>query len=180
KAGMLLVLQPLGACLTLPIMLLLVIPIFHRLDIYSIYEYLEMRFSLAVRMAGSGLFVLWRLLWMGGVLYAPCKVLAVATGLHSQVPLLIIILGAVGTAYTFLGGMKAVIWTDVVQAFVMYSGLILIVLGVWYAIDGGAGEVWRIATQFNRTDLVQFSPAPKETFWSDRYLIWGFLPHMLI
>ena len=88
----------------------------------SVYEYLELRYDVRTRLAGSALFVLWRLLWLGGILYVPCKVLIVATGLPIHTWWLLVVLGTVTTLYTFLGGMKAVIWTAVIQACVMAGG----------------------------------------------------------
>jgi Na+/proline symporter len=185
--------------LTLPIMLGLAIPLFRRLELYSVYEYLEMRFSLAVRLTGSAVFVVWRLLWLGGVLFAPCKVVGVALDLSAmQISLLIVVLGAVGTFYTYLGGMKAVIWTDVIQTIVMAAGLVLIVGAVWTHLDGGSARVREIAQKLHRTDLFglgdantsdggnrllvdeapRAEPKPTESFWSQKWTFWAMVPHM--
>src|SRR5690606_26133232 len=100
---------------------------FYNLKLYSIYEYLERRFNLAVRMTGSGVFLFWRLLWLATVVYAPCKalqvVIEIATGNRLQIEGLVIVVGVVTTAYTFLGGMRAVIWTDVAQFGVMFGSV---------------------------------------------------------
>ena len=124
-------LMPVAVWCALPIMSYVVLPLFHRLGIYSIYEYLELRFDATTRFVSSIVFVVWRLLWLGGVLYAPVKVLIVAAGLRIDTWWLLLILGIVSTLYTFLGGMKAVIWTDVIQAMVMAGGLVLIIVCVW-------------------------------------------------
>ena len=93
-----------------------VMPFYHRLGVRSAYEYLEKRFDVRVRSLASGLFILWRVLWMATALYVPSKVLALLTGVN--VPVLILLSGAVVTAYTAVGGMKAVMRTDVFQFFV--------------------------------------------------------------
>ncbi|MEX0938370.1 MAG: hypothetical protein WDZ59_10970 [Pirellulales bacterium] len=181
SVGLLLLLSPLATWLTLPLVVYVVIPLYHRLDIFSIYEYLEFRFDLATRVASSGVFVLWRLLWLGGVLYAPCKVLVVAAGLEVDLWVLLVTLGAVGTLYTFLGGMKAVIWTDVIQSLVMVAGLALIIGGVAWYIEGGLGGVWESAGQLRRTQLFQVSwDADTSSFWSEKWLLWGMLPHLVL
>jgi SSS family transporter len=173
--GLKLLASSLCVWLTVPVLLGCVLPLYHRLGIYSVYEYLEMRFDTAVRFVSSVVFILWRLLWLGGVLYAPCKVLVVAAGLDMPVWLLIIILGAASTAYTFLGGMKAVIWTDVIQSFVMLFGLLFIVGSVWWSLDGGAGRVWQVSDMLGRTQAVEW-----EFAWDSYWSVWGIIPHFAL
>ena len=96
-------LMPLAVWCALPIMTCVVLPIYHRLQIYSIYEYLELRFDATTRFVSSLLFVVWRLLWLGGVLYAPCKVLLVAAGLQIPMWWLLVILGLVSTGLHLSG-----------------------------------------------------------------------------
>lgn len=93
---------------------------------------------------------------MGGVLYAPCKVLVVAAGLEISLPVLIVVMGIVSTLYTYLGGMKAVIWTDAIQTLIMFIGLALIIGGIWVNLDGGAARVWSVAKELGRTEIFQF------------------------
>ncbi len=168
-------LMPVAVWLTLPLLVYVVLPLFHRLNIYSIYEYIEMRFDVTTRFVSSALFVVWRLLWLGGVLYAPCKVLIVAAGLQIDTWWLLLILGLVSTCYTFLGGMKAVIWTDVIQALVMAGGLFLIIGAVWYQLDGGPARVAEVTRQLDRATIVDpvLSLAEKWSFW-------GIFPHFLL
>ena len=101
------------------------IPFYQRLDVYSAYEYLERRFSLSVRTIASLIFVSWRVGWMGAALYVPILAFQGATGNEDkQVSTLIaIVLGVVVTTYTMLGGIKAVVWTDVLQFCIMFVGL---------------------------------------------------------
>lgn len=173
-AGFKFLLMPVAVWLCVPVMLMVVLPIYQGLGIYSVYEYLEMRFDAATRFVSSIVFVVWRLLWLGGVLYAPCKVLVVAAGLDVPMWLLLSILGLVSTGYTFLGGMKAVIWTDVIQALVMVAGVLLIIGGVWWSVDGGPARVWEVAQDFDRTSLAEL-----EWSWTNRWSLWGLLPHFV-
>lgn len=168
-------LMPAVVWLTVPLISWFILPLYQRLDIYSVYEYLEWRFDGPTRIVSSLVFVVWRLLWLGGVLYAPCKVLIVAAGLQINEPLLLIVLGLISTLYTFLGGMKAVIWTDVVQALVMVTGLVFIIGGVWWNLEGGPAKVWEVAGRFERTRLVE-----TELDWSSRWSLWGMAPHMFL
>lgn len=174
-AGFQFLLLPLAVWLTLPILAMFVLPIYHGLGLYSVYEYLELRFDASTRFVSSLVFVAWRLLWLGGVLFAPCKVLVVAAGLNLPIWLLLLVLGLVSTLYTFLGGMKAVIWTDVIQSIVMVSGVFLIIGAVWANLDGGAERVGEIATELGRTKL-----ADPRFSWTEYWSLWGILPHFVL
>ena len=77
-------LLPAMVWLCIPLMLKVVLPLYHNLEMYSVYEYLELRFDSRTRVVSSMVFVVWRLLWLGAVLYAPCKVLIIAAGI--QIP----------------------------------------------------------------------------------------------
>jgi Na+/proline symporter len=173
--GWKLLLVPAAAWMTLPVMTMWVLPLYSRLEIYSVYEYLEMRFDARTRQFASGAFLLWRLLWLGGVLYAPCKVLAIAGEWDIPLAALIIVLGVVTTLYTFLGGMKAVIWTDVIQSFVMLGGVLVIIGAVWWQVDGGPDRVRDVAESLGRTALVD-----RAMSWSDRWSIWSAAPHWFL
>jgi len=175
SVGWKLLMEVAAVWLCVPVMLGLVLPLYHRLRVYSIYEYLELRYSPAARTLASVLFVLWRLCWLGGVLYAPCKMLVVAAGLEVPTPVLIVVLGLLTTAYTFLGGMKAVIWTDVIQAGVMIGGMVLVIGAVWSQLEGGSAQVNELAGQMGRSAVAEWSFDV-----SSRWAVWGALPHWLL
>ncbi|XP_012925586.1 sodium-dependent multivitamin transporter isoform X3 [Heterocephalus glaber] len=97
------------------------IPVFYRLHLTSTYEYLELRFNKVVRICGTMTFIFQMVIYMGVVLYAPSLALNAVTGFDLW--LSVLTLGIVCTIYTALGGLKAVIWTDVFQTLVMFLGL---------------------------------------------------------
>ena len=134
------------------------IPMYRRLDVFSAYEYLELRFDLAVRAVGSGIFILWRIGWMGAALYVPCLAVKAATGGQLDIFWMIILLGSLVTIYTMLGGMKAVIWTDVTQFFVMFTGLFATLYFIISNTPGGVSEVYRFAQESGRIDLIADIP----------------------
>ena len=180
QVGLKLCIWPLTLWLNLPIVLWIVLPLYRNLEIYSIYEYLELRFDAKTRVVGSVVFVFWRLIWLGGVLYAPCKVLVVAAGLDISLPVLLVVLGIVSTLYTYLGGMKAVIWTDVIQTLIMFVGLAFIIGGIWVNIDGGAAQVWSVARELGRTEIFQFGWDEDSSFWTEKWLVWAMVPHFFL
>ncbi|KAK1171403.1 solute carrier family 5 member 6a [Acipenser oxyrinchus oxyrinchus] len=141
------------------------IPIFYRLRLTSTYQYLELRFNKTARILGTITFIFQMVIYMGVVLYAPALALNAVTGLDLWGSVLAI--GLVCTVYTALGGLKAVIWTDVFQTVVMFAGqLAVIVVGALRV--GGMGQVWRIAQEGGRISGFDFNPDPFErhTFWT--------------
>ncbi|XP_010223079.1 PREDICTED: sodium/iodide cotransporter-like [Tinamus guttatus] len=115
----------LGQLLSTLLTALLFLPVFHRLGLTSTYEYLERRFSRSVRLCGTAQYVVATMLYTGIVIYAPALILNQVTGLDIWASLLST--GAVCTFYTTLGGMKAVVWTDVFQVFVMLAGFVAVI-----------------------------------------------------
>ena len=129
------------------------IPFYARLNFYTAYEYLEARFDVSVRTLAAVIFVLWRLGWMATALYVPSLAISTISGGRIDLTTLIIILGVLVTFYTMLGGIQAVIWNDVVQFCVMFTGLVATVWIVLAQIPGGIGEVWSVAEQAGKTAL---------------------------
>ncbi|KAK2541887.1 Slc5a5, partial [Columba livia] len=145
----------------------LFLPVFYRLGLTSTYEYLERRFGRSVRLCGTVQYVVATTLYTGIVIYAPALILNQVTGLDIWASLLST--GIICTFYTTIGGMKAVIWTDVFQVFVMLSGFIAIIIqGVLLA--GGPGRVLAIATNGSRINFGDFNPDPRS-----RYTVWTFV-----
>lgn len=111
------------------------LPFFYRLQLYSIYEYLERRFDGRVRLAASGLFILLKTAYLAIVIYTPALVLSEVTGV--SVLAIVLATGTVTTAYTLVGGMRAVVWTDALQLFVLAGGLVITAVMITRGVDGG-------------------------------------------
>ena len=135
-----------------PIIVAFYLPFFRRLNITTAYEYLELRFNTAVRLFGSASFVVFQILRMAIVVYLPALGLAAITGIDVYV--CIILMGVLSTAYTVLGGIEAVIWTDVLQSFVLLGGLVLSVALV-FLYEGGVSEVIATASEAGKFQLWQ-------------------------
>ena len=103
--------------LAAPVFVLYYLPFFRRLRVTTAYEYLEKRFSYTCRLVGSLSFIVLQLGRMGIVLYLPAVALSTVTGINIYVS--ISVMGFLATVYTVLGGIEAVIWTDVLQVFVL-------------------------------------------------------------
>lgn len=125
--------------LMMPLIIKFYLPFFRRLNVISAYQYLEERFDLKVRLLGSVAFMVMQLARIGIVLYLPAIAITSVTGIDIYV--CIAIMGVFCTIYTVMGGMEAVIWTDVVQVVVLLGGAILCIIIATINVDGGIGQV---------------------------------------
>ncbi|XP_039723765.1 sodium/iodide cotransporter isoform X4 [Pteropus medius] len=128
------------------------LPVFYRLGLTSTYQYLELRFSRAVRLCGTLQYLVATVLYTGIVIYAPALILNQVTGLDIWASLLST--GAICTFYTTVGGMKAVIWTDVFQVVVMLAGF-WAVLARGTMLVGRPRQVFELAQNHSRINLME-------------------------
>ena len=110
------------------VILLITIPFFAGFRFTTAYEYLEHRFDLSVRLLGASMFLMFVSVLMGVIVLVSSRALAVATG----IPLMIVIatVGIVATVYTMMGGIRAVVWTDVIQVAILFGGGIFTIVYV--------------------------------------------------
>jgi Na+/proline symporter len=135
------------------------VPMFVRLKVSSGYEYLGRRFGWPAQHIGSALYCIYALGWMGTMLYAVTLTLQTVMGLSQmQYYLVLTGIGAFATVYTVLGGLKAVIWTDVLQAVVLGGAIIIVMLLAVSKIDGGWPAFWSIATEHNKFQMFHLNP----------------------
>ncbi|MBN3302959.1 SC5A5 protein, partial [Amia calva] len=127
--------------------------------------YLKMRFNRTMQLLGSFQFIVATLLYTGIVIYAPALILNQATGLNMWASLFST--GLICTFYTTVGGMKAVIWTDVFQIIVMLSGFVAILIHGTILV-GGPAKVLELASNGSRVNFNDFKLDPRKryTFWS--------------
>jgi len=115
-----------------------IIPIFRNKIQLSAYEYLERRFGLTARFYGNIVFISGHFFKMGMVLYLLCLAIEGATGWGGQYLIyLIIVVGICTITYTFFGGIEGVVWTDVIQGFLLLGG-------------GARNSMWRILISTGR------------------------------
>ena len=111
---------------------------YFKLGSYTPYEYLEYRYDSTVRVVVAVSAFYGRVLYVGMVLYATSKIFEGAYGWPAWVTIALV--GVFGVIYTVMGGMKAVVWTDVLQFFVLFGGFVIIVAVLCCNISGGAWE----------------------------------------
>ena len=127
-------------------------PFYHRLNYFTVYEYLEARFDVRVRTLAAMIFILWRVGWMATAMYVPSLAINAATGGQVDLNTMTIIIGVLVTLYTMLGGIQAVIWNDVVQFCIMFGGLAATVVIVWSTVPGGMSEIWTVNAAAGKLD----------------------------
>ncbi|XP_060561770.1 sodium-coupled monocarboxylate transporter 1-like isoform X1 [Ruditapes philippinarum] len=165
-AGTMYFLYLLGLILACVISATIFVPLFYPLKLTSSFQYLEGRFkSKAAKLTGAIIMVVQQIMYMGIATFAPSTALEAVTGFPTWAT--IVTVGCVSTFYTFLGGMKAVIWTDVFQSTIMVAGLLAITIQGIIKV-GSFGEVWKINEDWNRIDFWEANPDPtiRHSIWS--------------
>ncbi len=154
--------------LVMVLLCVLFVPFFYRAKVYTAYEYLENRFDAKTRSLTAFLFLVSRGLAAGLVLYAPAIVLSVIMGWDETVTILI--MAGVTIAYTLMGGITAVIWTDVVQMLMMFVGIgvALFILFTTLPAEVGVADVAYIGGIQEMWTSIDWSWDP-----SNRYTIWS-------
>ncbi len=143
------------------------IPFIMKLKITSAYELLETRLGLSVRMLGSSLFLLLRILWMATIIYATVEaVLMPIVGISPEwVPWVSAGLGLITLIYTAMGGLKAVVVTDVLQGLILFFGAIVALVLITYYM-GGVTAWWPTGWAAHWTKPVFFDPNVRLSFLS--------------
>jgi SSS family solute:Na+ symporter len=152
-----------------PIVGWLFVPIYHRLRLTSVYEYLEKRFDRRLRRAGSLLYGLYVLSWMGTMLYATSLIVQAALGLSvGQRILTMMLLGAVTVTYTTVGGFKAAVWTNVIKSAILAFVIIAILLLAVARVEGGLAGVWKVGREHDKFEMfaMQWDLTKPATFFS--------------
>ncbi|MCH4172693.1 MAG: sodium:solute symporter [Lactobacillus sp.] len=151
--------------LIIPLLVKFYVPFFRKLNVTTAYEYLEERFSPVMRAISSLLFMLYHIGRIAIVIYLP--IIAITSVSNINPIVIALAIGLLCIIYTFLGGIEGVIWSDVIQGFLLLGGALLVcILGVTY-IKGGFSTVFQdISTHqkvlsgadFNVHDLSKFVP----------------------
>ncbi|GFT15377.1 sodium-coupled monocarboxylate transporter 1 [Nephila pilipes] len=150
------------------------IPVYFQCGVSTSYEYLELRYGKPTRYLVSAVFILQMVLWMGSVLYSP--VLAINAVTDISMEFAIVLFGAICAFYCTIGGLKAVLWTDVLQALLMMTTMIsLYTAGIIEA--GGVGNIVDKASEGGRLDFsFQMNLIKRYTVWNGLFfgICYGF------
>jgi SSS family transporter len=148
----------------------LFIRFYFKLRSFTPFDYLERRFGPGVRLALSLLYIFKVIVYVALVLYASATIFEGAAGW--DIPTTIVVIAVIGIFYTMLGGIRAVIWTDVIQFFTMFGGILVAVWICVRACDGGLPEVLDYAFDHGRgperfadPDFYTLNPYVRLSFW---------------
>ncbi len=137
-----------------PILVWVFIPVFSRLNLETAYEYLEKRFHVSVRTMASGLFIFLRIGWMASATYAASLVVANVADVSQNT--VILGLGVIAIGYTMLGGLRAVMWTDVIQFFVFSITIIVALFIIIAQSDSSVGDIFRTYSENHEGLIIDF------------------------
>lgn len=145
-----------------------IVPLLRRLNLMSVFSYLETRFHPAIRMLASALAIVMQIgSRMSVILFLPALAISTITGI--DVVWSVFLMGGFTIVYTAMGGMKAVIWTDFVQVIVKMGGAIFAIGFIVWHLKGGFGEFAQVAAAADKTKLFDFS------FDLTKATVWGFI-----
>ncbi|MBV8817603.1 MAG: sodium:solute symporter [Acidobacteriaceae bacterium] len=158
----------LGLPLAMIILSATAVPIFHRTNVYTAYEYLEKRFDAKTRAVVSAIFLIQRGLAAGLSLYAPAVVLSVILGWSDQATT--VLMGTLIIVYTTMGGIKAVTWADVQQMMLIFFALVVALFMAVHLIPGDVSfrDAVSLAGAAGRLNAINF-----HFDWNDRYNLWS-------
>lgn len=141
-----------------------VVPFYRQVVGMSAYEYFGQRFGRPTRMYGSFAFTLSHFSKMGFIFYLLSLTINSMTGWSMDG--LILVVGIVTLFYTLIGGLEAVIWTDVIQGFVIWIGVFIALGFLLFLPPGGPSAVFAVAAENHKFSLGSFAPdLGQQTFW---------------
>lgn len=158
----------LGLPFAMIIICLFFLPVYHKLKVYTAYEFLEKRFDLKTRTLTAILFLIQRGLAAGITIYAPAIILSVVLGWNLK--LLIVVMGLLVVFYTMLGGTQAVNVTQKQQMFIIFSGMIAAFVFIIKGLPEKLSfyNALQLAGLSEKMNILDFSMDPNNryTFWS--------------
>ncbi len=157
-----------GLPLAMIVLCITFVPIFHRLKVYTAYEYLEQRFDLKTRALTAFLFLVQRGLSTGITIYAPSIILSTILNIDTTYTTLFI--GGLVIFYTVYGGTKAVSYTQLLQMSIIFCGLFAAGIMVVHLLPSsvGFGRAISIAGKMGRTNAIDF-----HFDWNNQYNVWS-------
>jgi solute:Na+ symporter, SSS family len=161
----------LGLPIAMVILAITAVPIYHRLKVFTAYEYLETRFDLRMRTATAIIFLIQRGLGTAMTLLAPALILSLVLGWNLQ--LTTIAIGVLVIIYTASGGTKAVSWTHMHQLVIALTGMAIALFVAIRSLPAEVGltEAVRVAGEMGRMNVIDFSfdLTTPYNFWSGMF-----------
>lgn len=171
--GMRFVQYYLGLPLAMVVLCITFVPIFHKLKVYTAYEYLEKRFDSKTRTFTAALFLLQRGLSTGISIYAPSIILSSLFGWNIYITN--IFMGGLLIIYTVSGGARAVAYTQQFQFIIIILGMFTAACMVVHLLPGDVGlmDSLRVSGRLGKLNVITSGVKDDGFDWSDRYNIWS-------
>ncbi|MEP7277184.1 MAG: sodium:solute symporter [Bacteroidota bacterium] len=162
-----------GLPLAMVVLCITFVPIFHRLKIYTAYEFLENRFDLKTRTLTSFLFLLQRGVSTGISIYAPAIILSSLLGWN--IYLTNVFMGGLLIIYTVSGGAKAVAYTQQLQMVIIFAGMFMAAYMVVHLLPEGVGfiDALKVGGKMGKLNVITSGTGNNGFNWNDRYNIWS-------
>lgn len=140
------------------------IPLYRELNSISAYHYLEQRFGTWARIYAASCYILTQIMRTGAILLL--LALTLKTSFGWSMSNIIILTGLAVTLYALMGGIRAVIWTDAIQAVILILGAVAVALYLSFSLPEGPGQVVKLARAYNKFSLGSFGMSlSQSTFW---------------
>lgn len=148
------------------------VPVYMKYRVLSAYELLEIKLGAGARLIGASLFILLRLMWMSVLIYFASQAMLTMLELDQKwLPVVAIVTGSISIFYSSLGGLRAVVITDLVQFLLLFGGAILVIVTVTVDLNGFG---W-FPTQWNESwdsqPLFRFDPTVRVTVFGSVLLV---------
>ena len=153
------------------------LPVYMRQRVTSAYELLESRLGLGARMLGALMFIVLRLVWMSLLVYLAAKAMTVMIGISDEwIPIVVLITGFVAVIYTSVGGLQAVVVTDLLQFLLLLSGALLVVAMITFEMGGFSWFPTAWHPQWDTQPVISFDPRTRVSvvgtlFWMATWMI---------
>jgi len=163
-----------GLPLAMVVLCITLVPIYHKLKVFTAYEFLETRFDLRTRALTSSLFLISRGLSTGISIYAPSIILSSLLGWNIYMTNLV--MGGLLIIYTITGGSKAVAYTQMQQLFIIFTGMFLAGYLVVHMLPENISfsDALRVAGKLGKLNVIETKiDVTDSVWWKDKYNIWS-------
>ena len=140
------------------------LPVYMKHRVTSAYELLEEKLGRGARLLGGSLFIVLRLFWMSTLIYFAAKALAVIINVEPQwEPMIVVVTGIVAVGYTSLGGLRAVVITDLIQTILLYGGAVLVIVLVSVKMGGLGWFTFEWHENWDKQPVFSLDPSVRVT-----------------
>ncbi|QDU06817.1 sodium:solute symporter family transporter [Gimesia aquarii] len=141
------------------------LPVYMKQRVTSAYELLEEKLGLGIRLLGAIMFICLRLVWMSLLVYLTASAITTMLNVGEEwIPFIVLGTGSVAIIYTSLGGIRAVVITDVIQTILLFGGAWLVIATISYHLGGISWFPTEWDTNWDTQPFISFDPSTRITY----------------